>query len=344
MNARAYYNDTSKAACAVMRQLIADGVIPAGDVDDRSIEDVLPDDLRDYTQCHFFAGGGLWPVAARLAGWPDERRIWTGSCPCQPYSVAGKGLGADDPRHLWPHFLRLIRAARPPVVMGEQVAGKAGYGWFDGVRADLAGEDYASRSVDIPALAVDAPHERNRMFWVAVGDADAARKFQREGHVSDLGRRALHADACSLDDAFCNRQRKSIGEVRAGGNAAHDADGRLLADRDGAGSPPHGRDAGEVGCFPEAERGAEHDAPVSRRVDDPAFGHMAGPGRNGSFWSDAEWIICHDGKARRTKPGLPLLVDGFPGRVDLWSIAGNAISPVLAAEVIAAFLDMEASQ
>jgi DNA (cytosine-5)-methyltransferase 1 len=63
--------------------------------------------------------------------------------------------------------------------------------------------------------------------------------------------------------------------------------------------------------------------------------------RNGSFWSDAEWIVCHDGKARRAKPSLCFLVDGLPGRVDLWRIGGNAISPVLAAEVLASFLETE---
>lgn len=320
--ARAYYNDTNKAACAVMRELIADGVIAPGDVDDRSIEDVQPDDLRGYAQCHFFAGGGLWSVAARLAGWPDERPLWTGSCPCQPFSVAGKGAGKDDPRHLWPHFLRLIRTGRPPVVMGEQVAGKAGYDWFDGVRADLAGENYAGRAVDIPALAVDAPHERNRLYWLAVGNAHDPRQLESQGHLAGRGRRPLHANALSVDDGFSDRQRQSIDKVCTGRNAADDADalGVDLVDTD------HERR--------EELRGAE---PI--RAEQPRLERATG--RNGSFWSDAEWIVCHDGKARRTKSGLPLLVDGFPGRVDLWSIAGNAISPVLAAEVIAAFLDVE---
>ncbi|MFG1302684.1 DNA cytosine methyltransferase [Xanthobacter autotrophicus] len=323
---RAYYNDTNKAACAVLLEQIAGGVIPFGDVDDRSIKDIQPDDLRGYTQCHFFAGGGLWAVAARLAGWPDERPLWTGSCPCQPFSVAGKGAGKDDPRHLWPHFHRLIRASRPPVVMGEQVAGKAGYDWFDGVRADLAGENYASRGVDIPTLAVDAPHERNRLYWVAVGDANSAWERQSQGAFSEFGGRALHANAGGLGNGASVGWRERWPEpVFHGGRPA-------IAISDVCGiDMVHG----------DGERREELRGTITVQAEQPLAERSVG--RNGSFWSDAEWIICHDQKARRTKPGLPLLVDGFPGRVDLWSIAGNAISPILAAEVIAAFLDAEIS-
>jgi len=169
----AYYNEIEPYAAQWLRNLIAKGLIADGEVDTRSIVDVQPVDLRGFTQCHFFAGIGGWGHALRLAGWPDDRPIWTGSCPCQPFSVAGKGAGTDDARHLWPHFHRLIAACRPPVVMGEQVAGKAGYGWFDGVRSDLEGTGYSSRAVDIPALAVNAPHIRQRLYWVAVDLADA---------------------------------------------------------------------------------------------------------------------------------------------------------------------------
>ena len=132
-----YYNEYEPYAAEWLRNLIKKGLIPNGEVDTRSIIDVSPDDLRGFTQCHFFAGIGGWAYAARLAGWPDDRPLWTGSAPCQPFSTAGQQKGTADERHLWPVFFGLIRACRPPVVMGEQVAAAVGKDWLDGVSTDL---------------------------------------------------------------------------------------------------------------------------------------------------------------------------------------------------------------
>src|SRR5437879_4731102 len=86
-----YYNDSDPFVCAWLRKLIAARLIPAGDVDERPIQEVSPEDVRGYTQAHFFAGIGGWAYALRLAGWPDDRPVWTGSAPCQPFSIAGTG-------------------------------------------------------------------------------------------------------------------------------------------------------------------------------------------------------------------------------------------------------------
>jgi len=167
-----YYSEWDPYAAQWIRNLIDAGLIPPGHVDTRSITDVQPSDLAGYRQCHFFAGIAGWSLAARLAGWPDDRELWTGSAPCQPFSVAGKGKAQDDDRHLWPHFLRLIRARRPAVVMGEQVAAAVGKNWLDGVSADLEGIDYACRAAVVPACAVDAPHQRDRLWFVAHHDLE----------------------------------------------------------------------------------------------------------------------------------------------------------------------------
>ena len=163
----AYYNEVDPAAAAALRALIADKFIAHGDVDERSIEDVSPADLMGYTQCHFFAGQGVWSYALRLAGWPDDRPVWTGSCPCQPFSAAGKGAGFADERHLWPAFHWLIQQCRPDIVFGEQVASKDGLGWLDLVATDLEALDYTCGAVPFPAAGIGAPHIRERLYWVA---------------------------------------------------------------------------------------------------------------------------------------------------------------------------------
>jgi DNA (cytosine-5)-methyltransferase 1 len=176
----AYYNEIDPYAAQWLRNLIKAGHIADGEVDTRSIVDVRPADLEGFTQAHFFAGIGGWSHALRLAGWPDDRPIWTGSCPCQPFSAAGNRKGAADERHLWPKFFELIRSVRPDVIMGEQVAGAAGYGWLDGVQTDLEKEGYATRAVDIPACSVNAPHIRQRLYWVSANPM----RFRGKGHIS----------------------------------------------------------------------------------------------------------------------------------------------------------------
>ncbi|KKM06916.1 hypothetical protein LCGC14_1739110, partial [marine sediment metagenome] len=80
----AFYNDNDKFCAQWLRNLIAAGHLPPGDVDERGIEELTGDDLKGYTQVHLFAGIGGWPYGLRLAGWPDDRPVWTASCPCPP--------------------------------------------------------------------------------------------------------------------------------------------------------------------------------------------------------------------------------------------------------------------
>jgi DNA (cytosine-5)-methyltransferase 1 len=163
----AYYNEIDPYAAQWLRNLIQAGHIAPGYVDERSIVDVDPRELNRFLQCHFFAGIGGWSIALRIAGWPDDRRVWTGSCPCQPLSVAGQRKGHADERHLWPAFYSLIAQRRPAIIFGEQVAGNDGLEWFAGVRADLEECGYACGGADLPAASVGAPHQRQRLFWSA---------------------------------------------------------------------------------------------------------------------------------------------------------------------------------
>jgi len=171
-----YYNEIDPFAVAWLRELIKAGHLPAGDVDDRPIESVGVADLVGYRQAHFFAGIGGWAYALRLADWSDDRPVWTGSCPCQPFSIAGQQRGVADARHLWPVWYRLIRESRPPVVFGEQVAGSGGRTWLTGVRTDLEGAGYAVGAADLCAAGAGAPHLRQRHYFVA--DAGGERRQQ----------------------------------------------------------------------------------------------------------------------------------------------------------------------
>ena len=163
----AYYNDNDPKCCAWIRQLITDGLITDGEVDCRSITDVRADDVRGFRRVHFFAGIGGWDYALRLADWPDDRPVWTASCPCQPFSGAGLQMGADDPRHLFPALRKLVARCNPPTVIGEQVASALGRKWLARVRVEMATLGYAVTASDLCAAGIGAPQLRQRLYWMA---------------------------------------------------------------------------------------------------------------------------------------------------------------------------------
>jgi DNA (cytosine-5)-methyltransferase 1 len=181
-----YYNEIEPAAVIWLKELINAGLIPAGDVDDRSIEDVRPADIRGYDQCHFFCGIAGWVHALDLAGWPRDRPVWTGSPPCQPFSAAGKGLGFADERDLQPAWHHLIAQCKPPVVFGEQVEGAVRKGWLDRIASDMEGIGYAFGTAVLQASGVNAPHKRDRLWFVA--DAQWDEQPWQEPRGGEAGR------------------------------------------------------------------------------------------------------------------------------------------------------------
>ncbi|EPG8761748.1 DNA cytosine methyltransferase [Raoultella ornithinolytica] len=335
----AYYNEIDPFAAQWLRNLIAAGHIAPGEVDERSIEDVTPDDLRGFTQCHFFAGIGVWSHSLRLAGWPDDRPVWTGSCPCQPFSPAGKGDGFADERHLWPQFFHLISELRPQHVFGEQVAAGNANVWFDLVQADLEGMGYAFGLVPFTSAGIGAPHIRERAYWVANADSVIS---DRRGNVRAPGRDEYSngGDDVRLADANhdrqqpgqgigsrckCADQRIDIRRNRQNGGLGNANVTRLEgfggndcpAGREGTTGPAaapgvHDGMANAKGKgFPHGRSGEAQ--PFSAEINGETFSTR--PLEVNGFWRDADWLFCRDGKWRPVEPGTFPLVDGAAARM-----------------------------
>ena len=295
----AYYNEIDKHAAQWLRNLIDAGHIAPGYVDDRSIEDVFPSDLRGFTQCHFFAGIGVWSYALRQSGWSDDRPVWTGSCPCQPFSAAGKGAGFSDERHLWPAFNHLISQCKPAIVLGEQVASKDADPWTDLVCTDLEALGYAFGATPFPSASVGAPHIRDRLYWVAYAnfsgrqpqpDAERAR-VQCEVATTRPAREQLSDDSAGISgglaDTECQQREKCL--PRPGQSDSSEGGGQAI------------QPSGLCG-----------------------IGSGAGPADG--FWGTADWLFCRDGKWRPVEPGTFPLVNGATARVVRLRAYGNAIN------------------
>ena len=180
-----YYNEIDPHAAAWLRELIQVGLIPAGDVDERSIADVQARDLKNYTQHHFFAGIGGWPLALQMAGWPESKPVCTASLPCQPFSQAGKQKGKQDERHLLPHFIGLVKRSHWRTILGEQVPAAIRHGWLDDLCADMECENYAIGSAVLTASGAGAPHIRQRLYWVAHARVTGLGNPQHDGHAAN---------------------------------------------------------------------------------------------------------------------------------------------------------------
>lgn len=328
------YNEIEPYAAQWIRNLAAAGHVAPGEVIERSITEVQPDELGSG-QVHLFAGVAVWSHALRMAGYPDEFPVWSASCPCQPFSSAGRGKGTDDARHLWPDAFRLVRQRRPACLVGEQVASPDGLAWLDAVHADMEGEGYAFAAFDLCAAGFGAPHIRQRLYFAAVrldaqgglahhhqqrfgvvggvvsedGDAQPGAHTDRRGATRGLG----HADG-----------EHPRGDARAGAGSEGGPRLRAVSDEPRA-SGADGRLVDSVDSGLEGHAGDGNARSESRRVDSDAARSVAAPGPTNGHWAGVEWLPCRDGKWRPTQPGLFPLAHGATERVGRLKAYGNAI-------------------
>jgi len=319
----AYYNEIDPFAAAWLRELMREGVIADGEVDERSIAQVQPGDLAGFTGCHWFAGIGAWSYALRCAEFSDDRPVWTGSCPCPSFSAAGKGQGFSDPRHLWPDWFRLIRKCRPATIFGEQVNAAIGHGWLDLVQTDLEAADYAVGKAVLGACSVGAPHIRQRLYFV--GESYGARSQPRRETGAPLGHgsTAVAAGGAGTVAQSCSEQ-----EYAATAQRLHAESSERSA-------------AGELGNA-KSERidGISHSGEITRYATEQERRQLGGPGFTNGFWRDAIWLPCRDGKARPAKSSIFPLASGIANRVGLLRGAGNALTAPVAQAFIEAYLDL----
>ena len=320
------YNENEPFAISWLERLMERNLIQKGTIDGRSINDLTAADCGPTS--HFFAGIGGWAYALQLAGWNPARPVWTGSAPCQPFSIAGAGSGFSDSRHLWPIWYELIKECKPSVIFGEQTASKLGREWLAGVRSDLETLGYAVGAADLCAASVNAPHRRQRLYWVA-----------HTRHGGDRGRDGLRDTEAEPIDQTGTDAQSGQGREDQGWLGTLD----VLTD----GSSEYAGHDSVHGLVNPLRGGASNPDTEAKQGSDGQDFRVSGQTGLSDFWDDYDIAECQslDGTVqyRRVESGTLPLVDGIPSRLRTGLIKGygNAIVPQLAATFIRSFLEAE---
>ena len=252
--------------------------------------------------------GDIYDVKGRDLPEPHPDVI-VGGFPCQPYSQAGRQRAQSDPRDLWPEMFRLVRECRPTWVVGENVVGLVQLG-LDRVLSDLESEGYATRTFNIPACAVGAPHQRQRLWIVAHAHSPSEPDVPIDG---DEGRWQLGFDFVA------DTERKSEGAERIGSSnerieRASERQRREAWHRSGniRKDVAHSTSVGQQGSweFVEWRDQEENRKRETAHVESSGFKH--------------QWL---------TEPNVGRVAHGVPARVAQLRALGNALVPQIATQI-----------
>lgn len=347
----AIYNDIEKYAEKLLTLRINDEWLPRGRVSTEDIRDLCETDLSKYSHCHLFAGIGGFPLAARMAGLPDDFKFFTAGFPCQPFSNAGQRAGTQDHRYLWPETLAALTSHGPDVAILENVAGLASMafpklpslvgfiaysrfiqdhfykkrelGVLNRICDDVEQAGYTVQPIIVPACAVDAKHRRDRIWIVCFRNGFMANaeglgcgERRKTGHVfKTYGRQdgQLRGVTCCA-----GQQSENASETLA------DTQGQLRRpgqERRGARLEQVIGDGGGDVSNPDGQR--RRSGNTGGKYAENAWQRSARQGLNSRPM--AGW---------RAEPAICRVVAGLPGRVDRVKGLGNSIVPQVAAEII----------
>lgn len=238
----------------------------------------------------------------------------TGGFPCQPFSNAGKRKGKEDDRDLWPEMLRVIKGCRPTWVIGENVAGFIGME-LDRSISDLEGEGYAVQAFDIPAVAVDAPHLRHRIWIVAYRESIGIGRLSVQPAKGRLASKGSKPHGRGKDVSDTDRIRRDSRRIPEQREAREERTGQTTGRRrkDVADSS----ESGLQGRFVKSDEkeGREKQGRSHR---------LRSRSRGGDY---CKWAA---------EPKLGRVAHGIPSRVDRVKSLGNSIVPQVAAEIMRA--------
>ena len=282
------------------------------------------------------------PITGDIKNYEPKRSdgigLVCGGFPCQPFSVAGKRKGTEDDRHLWPEMLRVIKASKPRWVIGENVRNLTSIQdgmVFEQVCTDLENEGYEVQSFIIPASAVNAPHQRYRVWIVAHSESIKSREQTEWERGKDTER--------GSDDSRGIKKKRSanVADSKRMGCSERTEKSRESENEE----PPDKFDNSSQGCSvrkPSKDVADSNDTgDRTPKYDTKREGEKINKRREGLTQSESSKLSKFKNENWCVEPNVGRVANGISNRVDRLKGLGNAIVPQIVYQIGLAILEAE---